>query len=78
MDDDQLQQVRRFNRAVTQRIGALSENYLDSGRPLGEARLLFEIGPDRAGPAFAPGLGFRVSQSDAASAGGSEVDDFTT
>lgn len=44
MDEAQISQVRRFNRAVTQRIGALSDDYLASGRPLGEARLLFEIG----------------------------------
>ena len=48
MDGNQLSQVRRFNRAVTQRIGVLSDDYLASGRPLGEARLLFEIGPDGA------------------------------
>ncbi|MCL4182781.1 MAG: GNAT family N-acetyltransferase [Burkholderiaceae bacterium] len=48
MDESQLQQVRRFNRTVTQRIGALGENYLGSGRPLGEARLLFEIGQNGA------------------------------
>ncbi|TWB32743.1 MarR family transcriptional regulator with acetyltransferase activity [Nitrospirillum viridazoti] len=46
MDDDQLSRVRRFNRAVTHRIGVLDGNYLGSGRPLGEARLLFEIGRD--------------------------------
>ncbi len=45
MEDPSLPQVRRFNRTVTQRIGVLSDNYLGSGRPLGEARLLFEIGP---------------------------------
>ena len=39
-------QVRRFNRTVTQRIGALSDAFLDRGRPLGQARLLWEIGPD--------------------------------
>lgn len=44
MDHNQLSQVRRFNRTVTQRIGVLSGSYLDSGRPLAEARLLFEIG----------------------------------
>lgn len=44
MNHDQLSGVRRFNRTVTHRIGALSGNYLGSGRPLGEARLIFEIG----------------------------------
>lgn len=48
MHPEQYQQVRRFNRAVTGRIGALSDDYLGSGRPLGEARLLFEIGMDGA------------------------------
>ena len=36
--------LRRFNRAYTQRIGALDDSYLDTGRPLGPSRLLFEIG----------------------------------
>ncbi len=44
MDEKQIGQVRRFNRAVTRTVGALDENYLRRGRPLGEARLLFEIG----------------------------------
>jgi len=44
MDARQIHQVRRFNRVVTQRIGALEESYLRRGRPLGEARLVFEIG----------------------------------
>jgi DNA-binding MarR family transcriptional regulator/GNAT superfamily N-acetyltransferase len=44
MDEHQIQQVRSFNRAVTQRIGVLSDDYLSRGRPLGESRLLFEIG----------------------------------
>ncbi|HEX7804196.1 MAG TPA: helix-turn-helix domain-containing GNAT family N-acetyltransferase [Pseudoxanthomonas sp.] len=44
MDETQIQQVRNFNRAVTQRIGVLSDDYLGRGRPLGESRLLFEIG----------------------------------
>jgi DNA-binding MarR family transcriptional regulator len=39
-------QVRRFNRAVTQRVGALEDSYLASGRPLGEARVLWEIGEE--------------------------------
>jgi hypothetical protein len=42
--------VRRFNRTVTQRIGALDDAYLSRGRPLGQARLLWEIGPDGCAP----------------------------
>ena len=38
-------QVRSFNRAVTQRVGALNDAFLSRGRPLGQARLLWEIGP---------------------------------
>jgi DNA-binding MarR family transcriptional regulator/N-acetylglutamate synthase-like GNAT family acetyltransferase len=37
-------QVRSFNRLVTQRVGALNDHYLARDRPLGEARLLWEIG----------------------------------
>lgn len=48
MDARQIEQVRRFNRVVTQHVGALEESYLRRGRPLGEARLLFEIGSDGA------------------------------
>ena len=48
MDTAQVQQVRRFNRLVTQRVGALEMSYLKRGRPLGEARLIFEIGADGA------------------------------
>jgi len=44
MDNGQIEQVRRFNRLVTQRVGALDESYLQRGRPLGEARLIFETG----------------------------------
>ena len=46
MDESQLKQIRRFNRLVTQRVGALEANYLRRGRPLAEARLIFEIGAD--------------------------------
>jgi DNA-binding MarR family transcriptional regulator/GNAT superfamily N-acetyltransferase len=38
--------VRRFNRTVTQRIGALNDAYMSRDRPLGQARVLWEIGPD--------------------------------
>ena len=48
MDADQVRRVRSFNRTVTQRIGALEDNFLGRGRPLGEARLLYEIGRDGA------------------------------
>jgi DNA-binding MarR family transcriptional regulator/GNAT superfamily N-acetyltransferase len=38
------QQVRSFNRTVTQRIGALQDEYLARGRPLGASRVLWEVG----------------------------------
>lgn len=38
--------MRRFNRAVTQRVGALSDEYLSRARSLGLSRLLWEIEPD--------------------------------
>ena len=41
---DKVAAVRRFNRAVTQRVGALDDRFLALERPLGEARLLWEIG----------------------------------
>ena len=44
MDVAAISQVRRFNRTVTERIGALDDRYLARDRPLGEARLLWEIG----------------------------------
>jgi DNA-binding MarR family transcriptional regulator/GNAT superfamily N-acetyltransferase len=37
-------EVRRFNRTVTQRIGALNDAYMSRDRPLGQARVLWEIG----------------------------------
>jgi ribosomal protein S18 acetylase RimI-like enzyme len=39
-----IQQIRSFNRTVTQRLGVLNEKYLGRDRPLAESRLLFEIG----------------------------------
>src|SRR5215218_8299752 len=38
------QRVRSFNRTVTQRIGALQDEYLARGRPLGASRVLWEVG----------------------------------
>jgi DNA-binding MarR family transcriptional regulator/GNAT superfamily N-acetyltransferase len=46
MEPDRVQRLRRFNRTVTQRIGALHAEYLARGRPLGASRVLWEIGPD--------------------------------
>ncbi len=46
MDAGMVAQVRRFNRRYTQRIGALETRYLARDRPLGEARVLWEIGDD--------------------------------
>jgi DNA-binding MarR family transcriptional regulator/ribosomal protein S18 acetylase RimI-like enzyme len=46
MASAQVEQVRSFNRTVTQRVGALRDRFLARDRPLGEARLLWEIGVD--------------------------------
>src|SRR5690348_9676095 len=46
--DPEVEQVRRFNRAVTQRVGALSDRYLARARPLSACRLLWEIGVEGA------------------------------
>jgi DNA-binding MarR family transcriptional regulator/GNAT superfamily N-acetyltransferase len=43
-----IQQVRRFNRVVAEGIGAIDDRFLGRGRPMGESRLLWEIGPDGA------------------------------
>jgi DNA-binding MarR family transcriptional regulator/GNAT superfamily N-acetyltransferase len=42
----QVAQVRRFNRTVTQRVGALSDDFLSRSRPLAISRLLWEIGTE--------------------------------
>src|SRR3954466_6645071 len=44
MDAMQIDHVRRFNRTVTERVGVLHDHYLGRDRPIGEARLLWEIG----------------------------------
>src|SRR5437764_9487527 len=46
MSDAMVDQVRRFNRVVTARVGALEDRFLGRARPLGVARLLWEIGLD--------------------------------
>ena len=45
MDAEAIVRIRRFNRLVTQRAGALDDHFLGRDRPLGESRLLYEIGP---------------------------------
>ena len=45
MAADHVAHVRAFNRLVTQRAGALDDHFLGRDRPLGESRVLFEIGP---------------------------------
>ena len=39
-------QVRRFNRTLTQRVGALNDRFLARDRPLAMSRLLWEIGTE--------------------------------
>ena len=46
MDEAMISQVRRFNRIVTQRVGALEDRFLARDHSLGEARVLWEIGPE--------------------------------
>src|SRR5215207_7760773 len=44
MDEVMVDRVRSFNRAVTQRIGALDDRFLARDRPLGQSRMLWEVG----------------------------------
>src|ERR1700749_211466 len=39
-------EVRSFNRIVTQRVGALDDRYLGRDRPLGQDRVLWEVGTE--------------------------------
>src|SRR3954451_3165282 len=41
---DELARVRRFSRTVTERVGALDDHYLARDRPLGQSRVLWEVG----------------------------------
>src|SRR2546429_338712 len=43
-----VEQVRSFNRTMTERIGVLHDNFLGRNHPLGEARMLWEIGEQGA------------------------------
>jgi DNA-binding MarR family transcriptional regulator/N-acetylglutamate synthase-like GNAT family acetyltransferase len=46
MDCESIRRLRSFNRIVTARVGALDDEYLARGRPLGASRVLWEIGDD--------------------------------
>lgn len=48
MDMQLVEQVRSFNRTMTERVGVLNDHFLGRNHPLGEARLLWEIGTDGA------------------------------
>jgi DNA-binding MarR family transcriptional regulator/GNAT superfamily N-acetyltransferase len=48
MEMPPVEQVRSFNRTVTERIGVLNDHFLGRNHPLGEARLLWEIGEQGA------------------------------
>jgi hypothetical protein len=39
-------EIRRFNRTITQRAGALNDHFLARDRPLAMSRLLWEIGTE--------------------------------
>jgi DNA-binding MarR family transcriptional regulator/GNAT superfamily N-acetyltransferase len=41
-----VEQVRSFNRTMTERVGVLNDHFLGRNHPLGEARLLWEIGAE--------------------------------
>src|SRR4029077_20696623 len=46
METALVERVRSFNRTVTERVGALNDHFLGRDHPLGEARLLWEIGSE--------------------------------
>lgn len=48
MNSTDIRQIRRFNRIVADSIGAMDDSFLGRGRPMGESRLLWEIGAEGA------------------------------
>jgi DNA-binding MarR family transcriptional regulator/GNAT superfamily N-acetyltransferase len=48
MDTSLVERVRSFNRTMTERVGVLNDHFLGRNHPLGEARLLWEIGTEGA------------------------------
>lgn len=43
IDPEHVARIRRFNRTITRRIGALDESFFGEGLSLGKARVLYEI-----------------------------------
>jgi DNA-binding MarR family transcriptional regulator len=59
MGTDQVATLRSFNRTVTERVGALHDEFLGRGRPLGASRVLWEIGSNGSDVrSLRVGLGF--------------------
>ncbi len=50
MDIETIDQIRAFNRQYTELMGFLSRDYLGTGRPLSELRVLFDLGYCPPGP----------------------------
>jgi DNA-binding MarR family transcriptional regulator/GNAT superfamily N-acetyltransferase len=48
MTKETIRQVRGFHRIVVERLGALDDHFLGRNRPMGESRLLWEIGTEGA------------------------------
>jgi DNA-binding MarR family transcriptional regulator/N-acetylglutamate synthase-like GNAT family acetyltransferase len=48
MNASDIRQIRSFNRIVAEGIGAIDDRFLGRGRPMGESRLLWEIGVEGA------------------------------
>lgn len=48
MDTSAIQQIRSFNRIVAEGIGLINDRFLGRERPMGESRLLWEIGSEGA------------------------------
>ena len=48
MPNESIPTVRSFYRALTLRVGVFTDSFLGRGRPLAQARLLFEIGKEGA------------------------------
>ncbi len=44
MQQSAIERIRRFNRTVTEGIGVLDDHFLGRDRPIGESRVLWEIG----------------------------------